>query len=123
MLTAYKNRVTQEPGFHSLISRCTAEEAEGLKIPPEEKTCDILIDEMTIQKNTELECKGGTLKWWVLQKETDKGDYLQTLKHGDERDYTQALNQEKRSKETATHVLQMLFLEMIGFRLPFAYLI
>ena len=62
LLTAYKNRVTQKPGFHNHISRWIAEEAEALKISTEEKTCDILIDEMTIQKNTKLECRGGNLE-------------------------------------------------------------
>ena len=50
-----------EPGFHSLISRWIAEETEGLEIPPV-KTCDILIDAMTIQKDAELECTGGNIE-------------------------------------------------------------
>ena len=42
---------------------------------------------------------------------------------GEEGDYLQALKQGKRSKETGTHVVQMLFWGITGFRFPFAHFI
>ena len=111
MLIAYKNSVTQRPGFHGHIFTWMAEEAERLKIPPEGKIGGILLDEMSIQEGIELEKRGGNLEMVGFTEMGDEGDYLQALKQG------------KKSKETGTHVLQMLFLGITGFRFPFAHFI
>ena len=111
MLIAYKNSVTQKPGFHTHIFTWMVEEAERLQIPPEGKIGGILIDEMSIQESIELERRGGNLEMVGFTEMGEEGDYLQALKQG------------KKSKESGTHVLQMLFLGITGFRFPFAHFI
>lgn len=86
-------------------------EAERLKIPKEGRIGGLLIDEMAIQESLEITRKGKNLEIVGFTEMGEEGDIIQTLKNG------------QHKKIVGSHILQLLFQGLTGFRFPIAHFV
>ncbi|XP_070184988.1 uncharacterized protein [Littorina saxatilis] len=107
LLILYKNFIPQEPGFQAEVFEWMFNEAQRQKLP--NMAGGIIFDEMSIQADLHI-CKNGKNQELVgLVEQLKESEQVRLLQNG------------KVKKQLATHVLQLVFLGMSGFRFPFAH--
>ena len=111
LLILYKNNISQKPGFEPNIFYWMHKESDRLEIPPYGKVGGILIDEMSIQQKLEIKRSGKNL------------ELVGFIEMGEESHYTDILKKGQHSQDIGTHVFQMMFQGLTGFRFPFAHFI
>ena len=110
-LLVYKNSIKQNPGYHTEIFAWMYQEANRRNIPPEGRIGGILIDEMSIQEKLEIVKENGCIDMFGFVNLGDEGNNIENLRSG------------VKSKTTGTHILQLMFTGITGFRFPFAHFI
>lgn len=110
-LLVYKNSVKQNPGYHDEIFMWMLQEANRLQIPPEGRVGGILIDEMAIQEKLEVVKEKGALDLYGFVNLGEEGNNIENLRSG------------IQSKSAGSHILQIMFTGITGFRFPFAHFV
>jgi len=107
----YKNAIKQDAGFDDACFEWMHEEA--LKNGMDEEHCvgGIIFDEMSIQTDIHFENNGGLLEMTGFTDIGQEGDICNKLRNGN------------CDKLMGTHILQLLFLGLNGFRFPFAHFV
>ena len=109
VLLKYKTRVKQKVGFDDDLLRWMFDEAKRQDLCEEGRFGGLILDEMSIQADIEITASGD-----VIELE----GFLDSGKEGNLSHMLRAGNQDKK---VATHVLQMFFLGVTGFRFPIAH--
>ncbi|XP_052237193.1 uncharacterized protein LOC127848653 [Dreissena polymorpha] len=111
VLILYKNAIKQDAGFDDACFEWMHEEA--LKNGMDEEHCvgGLIFDEMTIQTDIHFENNGGLLEMTGFTDIGQEGDICNKLRNGN------------CDKLMGTHILQLLFLGLNGFRFPFAHFV
>ena len=107
----YKNALKQEPGFDISLFQWMYKESRRHDMTEEEKIGGIIFDEMSIQQDIQLEKNGDVLEISGFSELDEEGNMCNQLRKG------------SRNKVLGTHVLQLLFLGINGFRFPFAHFV
>lgn len=110
-LILYKNKLKQEPGFDNKVFEWMLSEAKRRNIPDDGMIGGIIFDEMAVQSDIQLSKCGDVVEIVGFTDIGEEGDLCHSLRKGN-------LN-----KNMGTHVLQLLFLGITGFRFPFAHFI
>lgn len=111
MLVLYKNRVKQEVGFDKDVFKWMHEEAKRRNLPEGGWTGGIILDEMSIQSDIQISKSGDMVELSGLVEAGEEGNICNVIRTG------------KKDKTVGTHVLQMVFLGISGFRFPFSHFI
>ena len=111
LLICYKNKVEQKTGYHNKIFEWMHNEAERLNIPKGGRIGGLLIDEMAIQESLEITKKGKNIEIVGFTEMGEEGDLIQNLKTG------------QQKQTVGSHVLQLLFQGLTGFRFPIAHFV
>jgi len=111
VLILYKNSLKQDPGFDNSVFQWMHEESNRLGMNEDARIGGIIFDEMSIQQDIELQKNGGVLEMSGFTELGAEGDLCQSLKKG------------SKDRIMGSHVLQMLFLGLNGFRFPFAHFV
>lgn len=111
LLILYKGLVHQEPGFKADIFTWMAKEADKLDVSTQGRIGGILLDEMSIQEVIEIVRSGDDL------------ELVGFVDMGQEREHTRALKEGVHKQIIGTHVLQLMFQGITGFRFPFAHFV
>lgn len=111
VLILYRNALKQDPGFDPKALEWMHEEANRLGLSSNDRLGGVIFDEMTIQQDIQLEKNGSVLEFTGFTDLGREGDMCNQLRKG-------------AVKSTmGTHILQLLFLGINGFRFPFAFFI
>ncbi|KAH3808876.1 hypothetical protein DPMN_137235 [Dreissena polymorpha] len=102
----HRNALKQEAGFDPNVFEWMYEEANKNGLEECDRLGEIIFDEMSIQQDIQIEKNGSVLE---LNGFTELG-------------MCQQLRKDSKSKTLGTHILQLLFLGLNGFRFPFAFL-
>jgi hypothetical protein len=109
LLSMYKNTIPQEAGITQDTVTWMYREFERLKLPPTAQIGGILLDEMSIQPDLHMSKSVNGYKLVGFVTLGKEADMLRNLKSG------------KMSQTLATHVLQLQFLGLTGFRFPLSH--
>lgn len=110
-LIMYKNKLKQDPGFDHSMFEWMLDEAKRRDIPEDGMVGGLIFDEMSIQSDIQINKNGDIVELAGFTDIGVEGDLCHTLRKG------------KPDKQLGTHVLQLLFLSITGFRFPFAHFI
>lgn len=110
-LILYKNQLKQNPGLDEELFEWMFNEANFLELPTEARQGGIIFDEMAIQTDIQIEKNGDIVELIGFTDKGKEGDICGVLRSG------------KKEQQLGTHVLQLLFLGVTGFRFPFAHFI
>lgn len=111
LLICYKNKVVQKPGYDNNVFEWMHREAERLNIPKEGRIGGLVLDEMAIQESIEIVQKGKSMEIVGFTEMGEEGDLIQTLRNG------------KHKQILGSHILQLLFQGLTGFRFPIAHFV
>jgi hypothetical protein len=109
LLQRYKNHVNQEAGINSDILHWMANEAKLKNLPPEGFEGGLIIDEMSIQPDLQFKKTNGEIELIGFTEVLPESLVFDEIKTN------------RRERILATHVLQLVFLGITGFRFPFAH--
>lgn len=109
LLILYKNSIDQHPGFHPEIFNWMYVEADRLQIPQEGRIGGIILDEMSIQQSIDIVRSGDNLELVGFTDMGDEANSIKTIKEG------------KHQQTPSSHIFQLLFQGIGGFRFPFAH--
>lgn len=104
----YKNRVDQKAGINKDIFQWMKNEAVLLEIPDDGYEGGLIIDEMSIQEDLQLKRTADGFELIGFVELCEESQFINTLMG-------------HHSFKLATHVLQLLFLGVTGFRFPIAH--
>ena len=111
LLILYKNKIKNNVGFDDDVFKWMHLEAKRRELLPGGWCGDIILDEMAIQSDLQI---------------NKSGDLVELSGHieiGDEGNSCHILRTGNTDRVLGTHVLQMVFLGITGFRFPFAHFI
>lgn len=107
----YKNKVKQQPGFDHQLFEWMLEEAKNKEVGEEGMVGGLIFDEMCIQSDIQIAKNGDVTELIGFTELGEEGDQCHRLKQGN------------LDQSLGTHILQMLFLGLSGFRFPFAHFV
>lgn len=109
LLILYKNRLRQDIGFQDDIFLWMFNEAKRRHLT--NWSGGIIFDEMSIQADLQITKNGDAVELTGFTELGEDSNMLYTMRKG------------KKDRVLGTHVLQMLFLGVTGFRFPFAHFV
>ncbi|WAR24514.1 hypothetical protein MAR_038183 [Mya arenaria] len=102
---------THNSGFDSAALKWMMAEAEQNKLPEDGYKGGLVFDEMAIPKDIQITKNGDAIELDDLVDVDEEANACQRLRKG------------KQQKALGTHILQLLFIGLTGFRFPFAHFV
>ena len=109
LLVLFRNCVNQVTGFNDEVFTWMHNDAERLGIPKDCRVGGLIIDEMAIQPNLRIVTNGATVEFVGLVETLDGSRSMKVIQQGN------------NAQTMATHVFQIIFLGITGFRFPIAH--